>query len=69
MMSYPKEIQEIKERFYRQGYETLYDNLFELNGDETMNAFNHSINRSGFSPAMTTRVEGFKTAVLVVVKQ
>lgn len=65
---YPKEIQDIKERFFRQAYETLYDNLHTLRGGETMSAFNHTINDSGYCPTITTRVEGFKTAVLVVEK-
>ena len=70
--SYPKEINDIKERFFRQAYETLYDNLAELREREreskgiTMNAFNKSINYSGYSAALTTRCEGFKTAILVV---
>lgn len=69
MMSYPKEIQEIKERFYRQSYETLYDNYLKLKGNEIVNAFNKNIDISGYSSCLTTRPDGFKTSVLVVVKQ
>ena len=65
---YPSEIKQIKERFFRQAYETLYDNLFMLNGHETMSAFNHSINDSGYCPTITTRCEGFKNAILVIIK-
>ena len=63
---YPKEITEIKERFFRQCYETLYDNYSQLYPGDTLNGFNHSINQSGFSPTLTTRPEGFKTAIVVV---
>lgn len=59
---------EIKERFFRQAYETLYDNLNKLEGGETMNPFNHHICRDGYSAALTTRPDGFKTSILVVEK-
>lgn len=68
-MTYPIEIQEIKERFYRQAYETLYDNLFTVKGGEVMNAFNRRIDSGDYSPTLTTRCEGFKTAILLIVKE
>ena len=56
----------IKERFFRQALETLESN--EVKPGDTINAFNKSVDRSGCSPTITTRVEGFKTAVLPVVE-
>lgn len=53
----------IKERFFRQAVEKNNAAL----GD-TVDAFNRKVNRSGVSPALTTRPEGFKTAVLPVVE-
>lgn len=63
---YPKEINDIQERFFRQAYETLYDNLNNLKGGETMSAFNHTVNNTGLCPTLTTRCEGFKTAILII---
>ena len=53
-------------RFFRQALETLLQNECEI-GD-TINAFNKTVDKSGCSPTITTRPEGFKTAILVVVK-
>jgi len=64
---YPKEITEIKERFFRQCYETLYDFSSEVNNGDTLSGYNHNICQNGFSPTLTTRPEGFKTAIVVVV--
>lgn len=67
---YPSIISNIKERFFRQAWETVWDNQEELAEREsksiTMNAFNHSISYDGYCPTITTRVDGFKTAVLIV---
>ena len=63
----PNEISQIKERFFKQAYETLYMNLFNIKHADTLSAFNHSIDSSGYSPTLTTRPEGFKTAILVVI--
>lgn len=68
-MGYPKEIANIQERFFRQAYETLYDNLNVLNNADTMSAFNHNINKDGICPTLTTRPDGFKTAIVVVEKK
>lgn len=51
-------------RFYKQAFETVQENDCE-NGD-TIDAFNKKVNKSGVSPTVTTRPEGFKTAILVV---
>lgn len=51
-------------RFYKQAFETVKENDCEV-GD-TVDAFNKKVNDSGVSPTVTTRPEGFKTAILVV---
>lgn len=56
---------EPKERFYKQAFETLKENECEV-GD-TIDAFNKRVNKSGVCPTLTTRPEGFKTAILPVV--
>ena len=55
----------VKERFFRQAAETLEENDCEV-GD-TVDAFNKKVNHSGICPTITTRPEGFKTAILPVV--
>lgn len=55
---------EPKERFFKQAIETLNENNCEY-GD-TINAFNKHVDKSGYSPTLTTRPEGFKTAILPV---
>ena len=57
---------DIKERFFRQVAETILDNQCEP-GD-TVDAFNKKVNRSGVCPTITTRPEGFKTAILPIVE-
>lgn len=54
-------------RFFAQAFETLRRNKCE-EGD-TINAFNYTISKDGLCPTLTTRPEGFKTAILVVVKK
>lgn len=56
---------EPKERFYKQAFETLKENECEF-GD-TIDAFNKKVNKTGVCPTLTTRPEGFKTAILPVV--
>ena len=56
---------EPKERLYKQAFETLKENECEV-GD-TIDAFNKKVNKSGVCPTLTTRPEGFKTAILPVV--
>lgn len=53
-----------KERFFRQALDTFEDSDAEY-GD-TIDAFNKRVNKSGCSPTLTTRPEGFKTAILPV---
>lgn len=53
-------------RFYEQAIETLKNNDCAV-GD-TINAFNQTVDKTGISPTITTRPEGFKTAILPVVK-
>lgn len=53
-------------RFYEQAIETLKNNDCAV-GD-TINAFNHTVDKTGISPTITTRPEGYKTAILPVVK-
>lgn len=58
---------EPKEKFGRMGkqaVETFNENECEF-GD-TINPFNKTIDKSGFSPTLTTRPEGFKTAILPI---
>ena len=54
------------ERFFKQAVETVLENECEV-GD-TVDAFNKKINRSGVCPTITTRPEGFKTAILPIVE-
>ena len=55
---------EPKERFFKQAIETLNENDCEYGN--TINAFNKYVDKSGYSPTLTTRPEGFKTAILPV---
>lgn len=55
----------INERFFRQAIETFEKNNCEI-GD-IIDAFNGRVIKTGFCPTLTTRPEGFKTAILVVV--
>jgi len=52
-------------RFYQQAIETPQENDCEV-GD-TIDAYNKRVNKDGISPAITTRPDGFKTAILPVV--
>ena len=51
-------------RFFKQAFETAQEN--ECNAGDTIDAYNKKVNQSGTSPTITTRPEGFKTAILVV---
>lgn len=53
-----------KERFFRQALDTFNDSDAEYGN--TIDAFNKRVNKSGYSPTLTTRPEGFKTAILPV---
>jgi DNA (cytosine-5)-methyltransferase 1 len=52
-------------RFFEQAFKTLREN--EVKEGDTINAFNEQVDTSGLSPTLTTRPEGFKTAILPVV--
>lgn len=54
------------ERFFKQAVETVLENDCEV-GD-TVDAFNKKVNKSGVCPTITTRPEGFKTAILPIVE-
>lgn len=56
----------VLERFHKQAIETLENNDCEV-GD-IINAYNQKVERSGISPTITTRPDGFKTAILPVVE-
>lgn len=56
-----------KERFFRQAIETFNEN--NCSEGDTIDAFNKRVNKSGYCPTLTTRPEGFKTAILPVVKE
>ena len=56
----------IRERFFRQAIETLMAQSEKERGD-IIDAYNRRYNKSGIAPTLTTRPEGFKTAILVVV--
>ena len=60
-------IVEPTERFFKQALDTAKSNECEV-GD-TIDAFNEKINKSGISPTITTRPEGFKTAILPIDQQ
>ena len=57
---------EPKERFFKQALETLNNNDCKV-GD-TIDAYNKRVNKTGICPTLTTRPEGFKTAILPVVQ-
>ena len=50
-------------RLYDQAFKTLEEN--ECEDGDTIDAFNQRVNKSGISPTVTTRPEGFKTAILI----
>lgn len=60
-------IVEPTERFFKQALDTAKSNECEV-GD-TIDAFNEKVNKSGISPTITTRPEGFKTAILPIDQQ
>lgn len=53
-------------RFFKQAVETVMEN--ECGVGDTVDAFNKKVNRSGVCPTITTRPEGFKTAILPIVE-
>ena len=53
-------------RFGRQAVETLNENKDIINDGMTVNAYNKTVDKTGLSPTLTTRPEGFKTAILPI---
>lgn len=52
-------------RFYQQAIETLQEN--DCEPGDTIDAYNKRVNKDGVSPTITTRPDGFKTAILPAV--
>ena len=52
-------------RFYQQAIDTLKEN--DCEPGDTIDAYNKRVNKDGVSPTITTRPDGFKTAILPVV--
>lgn len=55
-----------QERFFQQAFETLAEN--DCDAGDTIDAYNKKVNKTGVCPTITTRPEGFKTAILPVVE-
>lgn len=53
-------------RLGKQASETMNENIEELKNGTTVNAYNKTIDQTGLSPTLTTRPEGFKTAILPI---
>lgn len=51
-------------RFFEQAFETLCEN--DCEAGDTIDAFNKRVNKDGVSPTITTRPDGFKTAILPI---
>ena len=56
-----------EERFFNQALETLAEN--DCEPGDTINAYNKTVDKSGVCPTLTTRPEGFKTAILPCVNK
>lgn len=56
-----------EERFFNQALETLAEN--DCEPGDTINAYNKTVDKSGVYPTLTTRPEGFKTAILPCVNK
>ena len=57
----------MNERMFRQAYETAREQ--NCKGGELINPFNKTVVGHDVCPAITTRPEGFKTAILLVEAQ
>ena len=57
-------IVEPQERFFKQALETLEEN--DCQDGDIISAYNNQVNKSGVAPTVTTRTEGFKTAILPI---
>ena len=56
----------MNERFFKQAIES-FEAYEEKERGDIIDAFNRRVIKSGICPTLTTRPEGFKTAILVVV--
>lgn len=54
-------------RMYKQAFETLQENQDIIEDYDIIQPFNKKVIKGGICPTLTTRPEGFKTAILVVV--
>lgn len=54
-------------RMYEQAIKTMQKN--DVRAYDTINPFNETVDSSGICPTITTRPEGFKTAILIVVEE
>lgn len=54
-------------RMYEQAINTLKNK--DVKPYDTINPFNGTVDSSGICPTITTRPEGFKTAIIVVVEE
>ena len=54
------------ERFFKQAAQTFLEN--DCEPGDVIDAFNQRVIKSGYAPTLTTRPEGFKTAIIVVVE-
>lgn len=53
-------------RVGKQASETMNENIDLIEEGMTINSYNKTLNSTGVSPTVTTRPEGFKTAILPV---
>ena len=60
-------VEQKEERFFNQALETLAEN--DCEPGDTINAYNKTVDKSGVCPTLTTRPEGFKTAILPCVNK
>ena len=63
----PSQYENVSERFFRQAIETLKENNCSVGN--TIDAFNKKVGDGVYCPTLTTRPEGFKTAILIVSKK
>lgn len=56
-------------RMGKQAIETMNKNTEYIEYGMTINAYNKTLDNTGLSPTLTTRPEGFKTAILPITKE
>ncbi len=52
-------------RMYKQAFETLEEN--DCKPGDIIQPFNKTVIKTGICPTITTRCEGFKTCILIVI--